>query len=66
MKENAIKWKKIVVDVQNIVFYRRSIGLCEKNNSIMWRRSIGLCEKNNSIINNIIWRRSIRYYGDVQ
>ena len=28
MKENAIKWKKIVVDVQNIVFYRRSVGLC--------------------------------------
>ena len=27
MKENAIKWEKIVVDVQNIVFYRRSIGL---------------------------------------
>ena len=27
MKENAIKWKKIVVDVQNIVFYRRSIEL---------------------------------------
>ena len=27
MKENAIKCKKIVVDVQNIVFYRRSIEL---------------------------------------
>ena len=41
MKENAIKWKKIVVDVQNIVFYRRSIELygdfMEMINSIIWR-----------------------------
>ena len=38
MKENAIKWKKIVVDVQNIVFYRRSIDFVKT----LYRRSIGL------------------------
>lgn len=53
MKENAIKWKKIVVDVQNIMFYRRSIGLygdfVKKINRIcedfVGEGSIGLCEK---------------------
>ena len=28
VEENVIKWKKMVVDVQNKVFYRRSIRLC--------------------------------------
>lgn len=56
VEENVIKWKKMVVDVQNKVFYRRSIRFYGDS----YRRSIGL----QSIINSIMWRRSIRFYGD--
>ena len=68
VKENAIKWEKIVVDVQNIVFYRRSVGFVKKINifygdlinRIIWRLygvwSIGFVKT--------LWKRSIVLYGD--
>ena len=45
MKENAIKWEKIAVDVQNIVFYRRSVGFVKKINIFY-----------GDLINRIMWR----------
>ena len=54
MKENAIKWKKIVVDVQNIVFYRRSIGF------------VRLCGKGSIVLYGDSYRRSIGLYGEDQ
>ena len=62
MKENAIKWKKIVVDVQNIVFYRRSIDFVKT----LYRRSMVLYVEDQwyyiEMINSIIWK----LYGDDQ
>ena len=54
VEENVIKWKKMVVDVQNEVFYRRSIRLYEDFMKILWKLYWGLYWG--------LW--SIRFYED--
>ena len=60
MEKNVTKWKKMVVDVQNKVFYRRSIRLCgdfmedfyriyeyftgDFDNKTLWRLYVGLLQ----------------------